>query len=166
MKPFWFATRFQSVNVHEYLYHESHFEKYVQEALTQEKSLNLYHSLFPMGLSNDQITILAMILYNYSLNHRPIKKLNLLILTSLPVYSQNLIKAFIEKCSLVPVNLTLKSLNNYDYVTNYVESYDLIITESMEIKLNSPTFLIGNELTNKELNRLKNVLSQIYLTEA
>ncbi|CAH1852235.1 BglG family transcription antiterminator [Convivina praedatoris] len=166
LKPFWFATRFQSVNVHEYLYHESHFEKYVQEALTQEKSLNLYHSLFPMGLSNDQITILAMILYNYNLNHRPIKKLNLLILTSLPVYSQNLIKAFIEKCTLVPVNLTLKSLNNYDYITNYVESYDLIITESMEIKLNSPTFLIGNELTNRELNRLKNVLSQIYLTEA
>ncbi|WP_273729441.1 transcriptional antiterminator [Leuconostoc mesenteroides] len=161
LKPFWYAVRYQNITVYEYLYHEPLFEKYVVESLNQLTDSALYNHLFPYGLLPDQISVLAMIFYNFSLSQKKETKLNILMVTSLPIYSQNLFKTVIKKNSTVPCALTIHALNSFDNSSNNVNQFDLIITESTEISTKQPTFLIDSELKESEFDRLKTVISQI-----
>lgn len=83
------------------------------------------------------------------------------MVTSLPIYSQNLFKTVIKKNSTVPCALTIHALNSFDNSSNNVNQFDLIITESTEISTKQPTFLIDSELKESEFDRLKTVISQI-----
>ncbi|MBZ6003471.1 transcriptional antiterminator [Leuconostoc gelidum subsp. aenigmaticum] len=161
LKPFWYSVRYQSITVYDYLYHEPMFENDVKKSLNNLPDHSLYSRLFPFGLLPDQITILAMIFYNFNLQHQEVPRLHILMLTSLPIYSQNLFQTFIEKNNVTPCDLTIKHLTNTDKSLIDNDNFDLIITESTDIDTKLPTFLIDRELTNTEFDRLKTVLSQL-----
>ncbi|CAM3177095.1 Transcriptional regulator [Leuconostoc gasicomitatum] len=136
-------------------------ENDVKKSLNNLPDHSLYSRLFPFGLLPDQITILAMIFYNFNLQHQEVQRLHILMLTSLPIYSQNLFQTFIEKNNVTPCDLTIKHLTNTDRSLIDNDNFDLIITESTDIDTKLPTFLIDRELTNTEFDRLKTVLSQL-----
>ncbi|KAA8371396.1 transcriptional antiterminator [Leuconostoc carnosum] len=161
LKPFWYSVRYQNITVYEYLYHEPIFENYVTESLKKMNDYPLYNHLFPFGLLPDQISILAMIFYNFSLSHQKIVKLKILMITSLPIYSQNLFKTIIQKYSNVPCELSIRALNNSETLLNDINNFDLIITESTEISTKQPTFLIDSELKESEFDRLRTVIEEI-----
>ncbi|CUR64434.1 transcriptional antiterminator [Leuconostoc gelidum subsp. gasicomitatum] len=161
LKPFWYSVRYQSITVYDYLYHNAMLENDVKKSLNNLPDHSLYSRLFPFGLLPDQITILAMIFYNFNLQHQEVQRLHILMLTSLPIYSQNLFQTFIEKNNVTPCDLTIKHLTNTDRSLIDNDNFDLIITESTDIDTKLPTFLIDRELTNTEFDRLKTVLSQL-----
>ena len=165
LKPFWYSSKYQSITVYDYLYHNETFEKYVTDALSQITNRSLYQRLFPFGLLTDQISILAMIFYNFSLSHEKIHKLHILMVTSLPIYSQNLFETLIKRSSSAPCELSIVSLNDFENSSNEPNQFDLIITESTEIATKQPTFLIDSELSDSEFDRLKMVISQINVTK-
>ncbi|MEX0381521.1 BglG family transcription antiterminator [Leuconostoc aquikimchii] len=161
LKPFWYSVRYQSITVYDYLFHEPFFENYVKKSLSHLPDHALYNRLFPFGLLPDQISILAMIFYNFNLQHQEVLRLKILMLTSLPIYSQNLFQTVIEKNNATPCDLTIRHLTNTKTSIIDDNNFDLIITESTDIDTKIPTFLIDRELTTTEFDRLGTVLSQL-----
>lgn len=162
LKPFWYSVNYKSITEYEYLYHSPSFESLLNGILASLADDTLYKNLFSSGLLPDQVTILSMIFYNFSLSHGKIEKLKILMVTSLPIYSQNLFKSVIKKHSSVPCRLTIRHWDNTEKSLTDINNFDLIITELTQVNSNRPTFLIDNELTDTEFERLNNVMYQVY----
>ncbi|CUS25424.1 transcriptional regulator [Paucilactobacillus oligofermentans DSM 15707 = LMG 22743] len=164
LKPFWYAVNYKSISNYDYLYQSEPFEKYVSKSLDDLDTLSLFSHLFPFGLLPEQITILSMIFYNFSQKKIQNSPLKILILSSLPIYSQNLIKTILDN-NIIPTIIFTKSIQNstknnlYD---NTLKKYDLIITESNVITATVPIFLIDNVLNNIEFNRLNKIVYELY----
>lgn len=161
LKPFWYAVRYQNITVYDYLYVNPTFEHYVQQSLDRLNKQPLYIRLFPFGLLPEQIRILAMIFYNFSLSQQKIHKINILMITSLPIYSQKLLQTIIEHNTAVLYDLTIRRLPNRPNTITDINDFNLLITESTEIYTTIPTFLIDQQLKDSEFERLKKVIEQL-----
>lgn len=160
LKPFWFAVHYQSITNYEYLYHNKNFENKMQSTLESLSKSAIYHQLFPFGLFPDQVTILAMIFYNFYLSHQKVKPVNILLTSALPVYSQNLLRTIILR-SDSNINLSIRKLPQLSENIDDFDSFDIIITDTAQLKTKQPTFLIGQELNNSEFERLQKIISEI-----
>jgi transcriptional antiterminator len=166
LKPFWYAVNYKSISKYNYLYKDSEFEGYVTKSLDNLDALPLFSHLFPFGLLPEQITILSMIFYNFAQQIKPISSVRILLLSSLPIYSQNLISTILRQ-NPIPITLSTKNIQGKsEYAPNPHEreftNFDLIITESAGVNASKPIFLINQILNDSEFDRLKDVVYHLY----
>ncbi|MFH0349631.1 hypothetical protein ACG92U_06430 [Leuconostoc citreum] len=59
------------------------------------------------------------------------------------------------------INLSIRKLPQLSENIDDFDSFDIIITDTAQLKTKQPTFLIGQELNNSEFERLQKIISEI-----
>lgn len=159
LKVFWYSTRFNTFSNYTGLYHNVAFEAKVRHILENQVDQELYHALFPYELYDEPVTILAMILYTFNLKYNHQHTVNILILSSLPKYTNQLVSAAINQYSQY-INITTRSISQ-PYDIDF-DNFNLIITNVLDLKFPSKkTFLIDDYFTDADFDRLRKAIANI-----
>ncbi|SEH38233.1 hypothetical protein [Fructobacillus pseudoficulneus] len=128
LKPFWFVNHFAADNHYLYLLPQPKIENILQQLLQQEPLKTKVDQHFPLGLTNDQVRILAIIISHHQ-NMAKIKPtLKILFETNLPIYSRQLIIDFINGLPIT-CQITVRVISPQNQLTDITEGFDLLITE-------------------------------------